>query len=1226
MDDVAVYNFEAKIDDRVIVAECRPRAEAKTTYEEAVAKGHTAFIMEQDEKCEDIFRMSIGQIPVNGTVFITLRYVGQLAVDTSCGDGINSSRAIFTLPSVINPRYTPTDTTVHRQFESFDGLIWNSTSYTIAFEATLLMPEPIVSVTSERDKYTVTVESEDPRHAKVVLASGFKPDHDLQMVIELANPLNSFAAIEPSAVDQFSPHLRHCIMAQFMPDLSAVAGEQEQRTELIFVVDRSGSMQGESIRRASESLLLLLKSLPPGCRFQIIGFGSTHAALFPEAMDYNEETLARGLQYQEAMDADMGGTEVLPALKTAYDSPLSGVGWYRQIIFLTDGDVTNADEVVGLVQSNIHKARLFSIGIGDGASTYLVSSVARAGRGLATFIRDESQLRGAVMKVLKSALEPRALPTKLHWNLQLKGADCKLTTPEIVAVPTTPPAIFSGCFSTMFAFFNGEPTELTGDLELSFDVMGDQHTVRIPISVAAGTRLLSSHKNSPLHRLAAKCLLNQLGDQLKGLQMTEGNKEQDSIRKQIEQVSCMFNVVCPLTSFIGVDPVTRIFGRYTSLRNMILRISYPIPLSQSRVHRVKFTLPMNPQSGGNGFSTSLCFSYCCFLYSRSTEEAVERQEDSIVKLVKLQQFSGSWPLVDDVVALLEIDAGMVRKEKPKTWQTSSQNDLSDSAWITMLVIAYFELRHSESKVEWELVVRKAQQWLHSQAKLVEPNTAAAKALCDKLLEQARQLIRTNMHKPTKFSARFIVVSFDNICVYTQEAISWLWSEAEMYRSDLVSTKRKPPKSCNLYHGTTSEYMQVVTVADTINLRISQPAPKEYGLRIKVIGRVRLDFFSPIASFEASKFTIQANGNRTKLMLKRTQHRSKNPNVGSLLPTVCQWMQLIPLQQYDEHTPFSHDTVHISIQNIQQHDYEKTKHDCQTAAPASELRTEVARKTAYQQVFYTDLAFTTTLPTEILSSELDVHNSTEVTHEVIGGFDASAQAAANSLYKNHSRSENRAGLFMSLAVLLTLCTLLCMYAIVRHWRRKTWLGQSGSIPALVLLYVVCKEILDDEDAKVSDETSTKAFFNNFALDDTKLEQKYRTMGYRRYHIRSRNFQCSNQMPSVSKFAVPSSSAPILGDAITCSPKPIYRSIFYRRDIHVLIRTTWFKWMLERIYSKFVGGYRVGLEVSLIEAPFSRRDIRNGSTRGMVIRVKQISRSCDCDSQTDRILHEKGNDQA
>ncbi|TGZ69210.1 hypothetical protein CRM22_003855 [Opisthorchis felineus] len=755
MNDVALYNFEAKIDDRVIVAECRPRTEAKTTYEEAVAKGHTAFIMEQDEKCEDIFRMSIGHLPVNGTVFITVRYVGQLAVDASCGDGINSSRAIFTLPSVINPRYTPTDTTVQRQFESFDGLLWNSTSYTIAFEANLLMPEPIVSVTSERDKYTVTVESEDPRHAKVVLASGFKPDHDLQMVIELANPLTSFAAIEPSAIDQFSPHLRHCIMAQFMPDLSAVAGEQEQRTELIFVVDRSGSMHGESIRRASESLLLLLKSLPPGCRFQIIGFGSTHAALFPEAMDYNEETLAKGIQYQEAMNADMGGTEVLPALKTAYDSPLSGAGWYRQIIFLTDGDVTNADEVVGLVQSNIHKARLFSIGIGDGASTYLVSSVARAGRGLATFIRDESQLRGAVMKVLKSALEPRALPTKLHWNLQLKGADCKLTTPEIVAVPTTPPAIFSGCFSTMFAFFNGEPTELTGDLELSFDVMGDQHIVRIPISAAAGTRLLPSHKNSPLHRLAAKCLLNQLGDQLKGLQMTGANKDQDSIRKQIEQVSCMFNVVCPLTSFIGVDPVTRNEAFVVKPHLEAEHVTKRLLMSGGFAMAVPCSASVTPDCNTSDCaadtvdSPNVAHGGFMALCSQSMEEPVERQEDSIVKLVKLQQFSGSWPLVDDVVALLEIDAGMVHKEKPKTWQASSPNDLSDSAWITMLVIAYFELRHSESEVEWELVVRKARQWLHSQAKLVEPSTAAAKALCDKLLERARQLIRTNMHKATK---------------------------------------------------------------------------------------------------------------------------------------------------------------------------------------------------------------------------------------------------------------------------------------------------------------------------------------------------------------------------------------------------------------------------------------------------------------------------------------------
>jgi len=44
----------------------------------------------------------------------------------------------------------------------------------------------------------------------------------------------------------------------------------------------SGSMGGDRIDAAKAALLVFLKSLPPGCYFNIVGFGSTFALLFPE--------------------------------------------------------------------------------------------------------------------------------------------------------------------------------------------------------------------------------------------------------------------------------------------------------------------------------------------------------------------------------------------------------------------------------------------------------------------------------------------------------------------------------------------------------------------------------------------------------------------------------------------------------------------------------------------------------------------------------------------------------------------------------------------------------------------------------------------------------------------------------------------------------------------------------------------------------------------------------
>ena len=100
--------------------------------------------------------------------------------------------------------------------------------------------------------------------------------------------------------------------------------------EVIFVVDRSGSMCGQRIADAKESLLLLLRALPVDCFFNIIGFGSSCDALFPISVKYDELYLSLATDHVRSLKADLGGTDLILPLIQVYGSPVLK-GYSRQV-------------------------------------------------------------------------------------------------------------------------------------------------------------------------------------------------------------------------------------------------------------------------------------------------------------------------------------------------------------------------------------------------------------------------------------------------------------------------------------------------------------------------------------------------------------------------------------------------------------------------------------------------------------------------------------------------------------------------------------------------------------------------------------------------------------------------------------------------------------------------------------------------------------------------------
>jgi len=162
--------------------------------------------------------------------------------------------------------------------------------------------------------------------------------------------------------------------------------------DLILVLDRSGSMDGDKFRQAQAALDYILQHLNPGDRFNIISFstGTERFAnrLRPATDASDARTWVNGLRAE-------GSTDINRALLEAADMVDTGRPTY--LIFLTDGLPTEGVTESQRILDNFAEAaspdlRLFAFGVGYDVDTYLLDSLVQAHHGTSTYVLPEDRL------------------------------------------------------------------------------------------------------------------------------------------------------------------------------------------------------------------------------------------------------------------------------------------------------------------------------------------------------------------------------------------------------------------------------------------------------------------------------------------------------------------------------------------------------------------------------------------------------------------------------------------------------------------------------------------------------------------------------------------------------------------------------------------------------------------------------------------------------------------
>ncbi|KAF3693018.1 von Willebrand factor A domain-containing protein 5A [Channa argus] len=694
--DAAVCHFSAKIGQTEIVAEVKEKQQAREEYDDALSSGQQAFLLEESDQSPDIFSLSVGSLPPGESASIRLEYVTELAVQAD--DGLR-----FCLPAVLNPRYQPQGSEASSvQVTSVPASL---VPYSLSFFARVSSPRPVTKVESSCSLDPLQYLNTEQTQAMVRLAAGHKFDRDVELLIYYKDAHQPNAVVEAGQTSAKPGTLMgdQVVMVSLYPEFpQAVMSTVASCGEFVFLLDRSGSMgcssnnskqQETRIGNARDTLLLLLKSLPMGCYFNIYSFGSTYESIFPKSVEYSETTMEEALKTVDTMDANLGGTEILRPLKHIYSQSCIP-NQPRQLFVFTDGEVGNTKEVLDLVKKNSFSHRCFSFGIGEGASSALINGLAKEGGGHAQFITGTDRMQTKVMQSLRFALQPAVENISVTWDLP-KGVSVTLLSPPITT-------IFQGQRSLVYAQQTGQCSKAAeGRVTVKYSLAGhlSQNQLRFSLKPAEDTGLT-------IHRLGARTLIRFME-----MEEREHQGQQDGgVKEKVVELSVQSGVSSSFTAFIAVNKSD---GKV--IQGPLVRRDVPVAMMMKGLH-IPFAGPSGPFLLGSsrkcrsrrmpmpcGASVNMASFH---LISSDAHLAKQPSRDPLLQLVSLQKASGCWLLDPGLAAALGKTSEEVENTKPASVQ--------QEVWATVLALIWLHGFKTDAKDEWELLAMKAVSWLHAQ--------------------------------------------------------------------------------------------------------------------------------------------------------------------------------------------------------------------------------------------------------------------------------------------------------------------------------------------------------------------------------------------------------------------------------------------------------------------------------------------------------------------------------
>jgi len=387
--DSAFLGMEATLAAETLVAEVVSARSASRQYDDAIAEGDSAVLLERLEP--GMLCVNLGNLKAGEQGEIVLRFAAPLhAAD-------NSVR--FSLPLVHRPRYGRS-TLDEVAAPGHDFAIEHPLQATIRVSG-LLAATPVHCAT-----HGARFAQEDG--SLVLHLSQAMLDRDLVLRFELPQALLSQGRLIADGDQSIG------VLSFSTPANAATATP----TDFCLLLDGSGSMAGDAIMQSRQALSAVAASLGDEDRIQVLRFGSTTVPMFRRPLKGTLRVREALQSLADTVEADLGGTAMGSALDSAMNAlnGLDSQARSQAIILVTDGAVQPNELEGAKTRAFGAGIRIFVVAVGSSAGADVLAPLAESTRAVMERAVPAEPIDACVMRQLRRARESTPLQIEVDWG------------------------------------------------------------------------------------------------------------------------------------------------------------------------------------------------------------------------------------------------------------------------------------------------------------------------------------------------------------------------------------------------------------------------------------------------------------------------------------------------------------------------------------------------------------------------------------------------------------------------------------------------------------------------------------------------------------------------------------------------------------------------------------------------------------------------------------------